>query len=81
MAEFNVQTRHYGSGCVSFFLSGQVQGLLFFFSESTMSIFLNVLELSDNHQLTQLELPSDSCCQSSLNNKSVNEFVSRIPLS
>ena len=40
MAKFNVQTRHYGSGCFSFFLSSQVQGLLFFFTESTMSIFL-----------------------------------------
>ena len=32
-------------------------------------------------QLTRLESPSDSCCQSSLNNMPVNEFVTRIPLS
>ena len=79
MAEFNVQTRHYGSCCFSLFLSSQVQSLLFFFTESTMSIFLNDLVIIN--QLIQLELPSDSCCQSSLDNKSVNEFVSMIPLS
>ena len=41
MAKFNVQTRHCGSGCFSFFLRSQIQGLLFFFAKSTTTIFLN----------------------------------------
>ena len=76
MAKFNVQTRHYGSGCFSFFLSSQVHGLLFFFTDSMMSIFLKNW---GNHLLTQLEPPSDSCRQSLLNKTSVNESVARIP--
>ena len=59
------------------FLTGQVKGSLFFLSESTMSIFLNGLDML----LQLLEPPRDSCCQSSFNSITVNESVSRIPLS